>query len=85
MSKSWTSQEQVVKKIWTKSPEQVLNKSWKSYEVFLAKVMNKSWTICEKIMNTSLAAPWALAHRLQRRTACNTSPPALSKMADGVP
>ena len=22
--------------------------------------------------NTSLAAPWALAHRLQRRTACNT-------------
>ena len=35
--------------------------------------------------NTSLAAPGALAHRLQRRTACNTSPPALSKMADGVP
>ena len=28
-----------------------------------------------------LAAPGALAHRLQRRTACNTSPPALSKMA----
>ena len=23
-------------------------------------------------MNTSLAAPGALAHRLQRRTACNT-------------
>ena len=39
-----------------------------------------------KIMvNTSLAAPGALAHRLQRRTACNTSPPALSKMADRVP
>ena len=34
--------------------------------------------------NTSLAAPGALDHRLQRRTACNTSPPALSKMADGV-
>ena len=34
--------------------------------------------------NTSLAAPWALAHRLQRRTACNTSPPAEPKMADGV-
>ena len=34
--------------------------------------------------NTSLAAPGALAHRLQRRTACNTSPPTLSKMADGV-
>ena len=32
--------------------------------------------------NTSLAAPGALAHRLQRRTACNTSPPNLSKMAD---
>ena len=26
--------------------------------------------------NTSLAAQGALAHRLQRRTACNTSPPA---------
>ena len=26
----------------------------------------------------------ALAHRLQRRTACNTPPPTLSKMADGV-
>ena len=37
------------------------------------------------VFNTSLAAPGALAHRLQRRTACNTSPPALSKMADGVP
>ena len=36
-------------------------------------------------VNTSLAAPGALAHRLQRRTACNTSPPTLSKMADGVP
>ena len=35
--------------------------------------------------NTSLAAPGALAHRLQRRTACNTSPPAISKMANGVP
>ena len=34
--------------------------------------------------NTSLAAPEALAHRLQRRTACNTSPPNLSKMADGA-
>ena len=32
--------------------------------------------------NTSLEAPGALAHRLQRRTACNTSPPALSKMAE---
>ena len=27
-------------------------------------------------INTSLAAPGALTHRLQRRTACNTSPPA---------
>ena len=35
-------------------------------------------------LNTSLAAPGALAHRLQRRTACNTSSPTLSKMADGV-
>ena len=30
-------------------------------------------------------SPPATPHRLQRRTACNTSPPALSKMADGVP
>ena len=28
------------------------------------------------IKNTSLAAPGALAHRLQRRTACNAAPPA---------
>ena len=36
--------------------------------------------------NTSLVAPGALAHRLQRRTTCNTSPPALSKMvkASGI-
>ena len=47
--------------------------------------------------NTSLAAPGALAHRLQRRTACNAAPPAAQhrlknpkwppvgpKMADGV-
>ena len=34
--------------------------------------------------NTSLAAPGALAHRLQRRTACNSSTPNLSKMADGA-
>ena len=32
--------------------------------------------------NTSLAAPGALAHRLERRTTCNISPPAVSKMAD---
>ena len=31
--------------------------------------------------NTSLAAKGALAHHLQRRTACKTSPPAESKMA----
>ena len=30
----------------------------------------------EKKEDTSLAAQGALAHRLQRRTACNTSPPA---------
>ena len=32
--------------------------------------------------NTSLAAPGALAHRLQRHTTCNTSPLAESKMAE---
>ena len=37
------------------------------------------------IYNTSLAAPGALAHLLQRRTVCNTSPSALSKIAHGVP
>ena len=31
--------------------------------------------------NTSLAAKGALAHRLQLRTACNSAPPAKSKMA----
>ena len=34
--------------------------------------------------NTSLAVLGALAHHLQCRTTCNTSPPALSKMAEGV-
>ena len=38
----------------------------------------------DHVGNTSLAAPGALAHRLQRPTACNTSPPNLSKMADGA-
>ena len=43
------------------------------------------------IPNTSLATPGALAHCLQRRTACNAAPPATPnrlpvgpKMADGV-
>ena len=40
---------------------------------------------CDNYMtNTSLAAPGALAHRLQRRTACNTSLPSKSNIADGV-
>merc|ERR1712122_405735 len=35
------------------------------------------WTDpCNSVTNTSLAAPGALAHRLQRRTACNAAPPA---------
>ena len=37
-----------------------------------------------KDTHTSLVGPGALAHRLQRHTACNTSPPAYSNMADGV-
>ena len=36
------------------------------------------------MFNTSLAEPGALALHLQRRTACKTSPPNLSKMADGA-
>ena len=36
-------------------------------------------------VNTSLAAKGALAHRLQRRTACNAAPRASGpQMADGV-
>ena len=34
--------------------------------------------------NTSLVAPGSFAHSLQRHTSCNTSPPAKSKMANGV-
>ena len=49
------------------------------------KIEKESIPLCKNGVNTSLAAPGALAHRLQRRTACNTSPPALSKMANGVP
>ena len=37
------------------------------------------------LTNTSLAAPGALAHRLQRRTACNAALPAKSKMAASGP
>ena len=46
-----------------------------------------SLQLCEKegfFSNTSIAAPGPLAHRLQRRTACNTSPLTLSKLADGI-
>ena len=44
-----------------------------------------SWyAIWESHINTSLAAPGALAHRLQRRTTCNAAPPAKSKMAARV-
>ena len=45
------------------------------------KLLMDKWKI---MVNTSLAAPVALAHGLQRCTACNTSPPALFKMADRV-
>ena len=48
----------------------------------MSKMGNMSKMI--SISNTSLAAPGALAHRLQRRTACNAAPPVKSKMAVGV-
>ena len=35
------------------------------------------------VFNISLSAPGALGHSLQRRTACNTSPPTISKMGIG--
>ena len=47
--------------------------------------LDKLHQFLTELNNTSLAAPGALAHRLQRCSVCNTSPPALSKMADGVP
>ena len=34
-------------------------------------------TTCSMIYNTSLAAPGALAHRLQCNTPCNATPPAM--------
>ena len=39
----------------------------------MSKMGNMSNMI--SISNTSLVAPGALAHRLQRRTACNAAPP----------
>ena len=45
--------------------------------------INIVFFFCDKLRNTSLAAKGALAHRLHCRTACNTSPPALFKMAEG--
>ena len=64
--------------------------SLNSYLINAINIFLLKWSILECIEivicehNTSLAAPGALAHRLQRRTACNTSPPNLSKMADGA-
>ena len=52
--------------------------------VSLRQEQNPIMKFAVPFLNTSLAAPGELAHRLQRRTACNTSPPTLSKMADGV-
>ena len=56
-----------------------------------SRSMRKTEKKIRKEKNTSLAAPGALAHRLQRRTTCNTAPPATPhrvpvgpKMADGV-
>ena len=43
------------------------------------------WIKWDLNLNTSLAAPGALAHRLQRITACNASLPAKSKMAARQP
>jgi len=52
----------------------------------LAKLNNKSKSFDDNNKsNTSLAAPGALAHRLQRRTACNAAPPAKFKMAVSGP
>ena len=48
------------------------------------QVKTHNYLCSEDRENTGLAALGALAHRLQRRTACNTSPPAESKMANGV-
>ena len=54
-----------------------------SWEFFFFLILMKAVWV-RKLMNTSLAAPGALAHRLQYCTACNTSPPTNSKMADRV-
>ena len=52
-----------------------------SNEIFFGQ--SRPTKMCS-FQNTSIAALGELAHRLQRRTACNTSPPALSKIANGV-
>ena len=39
-------------------------------------ILSKLTAYCKSFLNTSLAAPGALTHRLQRRTACNAAPPA---------
>ena len=76
---------------WFEKIEDERNKTFIAWDIvnseLLSKALNwaKQYTaIGDDDINTSLAAPGALAHRLQRRTACNTSPPTLSKMADGV-
>ena len=40
------------------------------------KARRKNHVLEKMSQNTSLAAQGALAHRLQRRTACNAAPPA---------
>ena len=61
----------------------VLDK-YKQYKAGFRKDQGKQNVLYVLTNNTSLAAPGALAHRLQRFTACNTFPPTLSKMTDGV-
>ena len=43
-------------------------------------ILDERLRIWIEVQNTSLAAKEALAHRLQRRTACNAAPPAKANM-----
>ena len=54
------------------------------FEYFFWFCIRSFFLRIEMLYNASLSAPGQLAYGLRRRTFRNTSPPAKSKMADGV-
>ena len=50
--------------------------SQKPLYLLISNIIPSNYSVLVRNLNTSLAAKGALAHRLQRLTACNAAPPA---------